>query len=257
MGRLWRRVRTASAFALFGVGGVVLALGVLPLARWLSAADDFDLRAQGWIQRGYGMFVGYMSAVGLIRVTRMPAAEPVLGGCLVVANHPTLIDTPLVVAGFSQADCIAKTEWAENRFLGPAIAAANYIRRDTGSAVVEEAVRRLDAGRTLVVFPEGTRTPEGVRLGRFQRGAAHVALRAGLPIHPILITARPRTLMKGQKWYDVPDRPLGLTIRSLEALDPKDVLHGGETTSLAARRVTEALRARFLDALDAAEGEAA
>ena len=255
MGRLWRRVRTASAFVLFGVGGVLLALGVLPLARRLSAADDFDLRAQRWIQRGYRVFVGYMAALGLIRVTRIPAAQPVRGGCLLVANHPTLIDTPLVVAAYGQADCIAKTEWAENRFLGPAIAAANYIRRDTGSAVVEEAVRRLAAGRTLVVFPEGTRTPEGVRLGRFQRGAAHVALRAGVPIHPLLITARPRSLMKGQHWYDVPDRPLALTVRALPPVDPKDVLEGGETSSMAARRLTEALRVRFLDALDVADAE--
>jgi 1-acyl-sn-glycerol-3-phosphate acyltransferase len=106
-----------------------------------------------------------------------------------------------------------------------------------------------------VVFPEGPRTPEGARLGRFHRGAAHVALRAGVPIQPILITAHPRTLMKGQKWYHVPDRPLGLTLRPLAPLDPKDVLEGGETTSVAARRVPDALRARFLAGLASADGE--
>jgi 1-acyl-sn-glycerol-3-phosphate acyltransferase len=186
-------------------------------------------------------------------VERISAAKRSGGARLLVANHPTLIDTPMLVAALAQADCIAKPEWAENRFLGPAIAAANYIRRETGSAVVEEGARRLAAGRTLVIFPEGTRTPAGARLGRFHRGAAHVALRAGLPIQPILITAQPRSLMKGQHWYDVPDRPIRLVVRELPELDPKEVLRGGETTSLAARRVTEALRERFLAAFDIAD----
>jgi len=255
MRRFWRRLRTGSAFTLFGVCGAILGLVVLPLARRLSSADDFDLRAQRWIQRAYLVFMDYMSAVGLVSIERI-TPETIRGGArLLVANHPTLIDTPLLVAGFPQADCVANSEWAENRFLGPAIAAANYIRRDTGSAVVEEGARRLAEGRTLVIFPEGTRTPEGEQLGRFHRGAAHVALRAGLPIQPILITAHPRTLMKGQNWYDVPDRPLQLVVRELPELDPKEVLEGGETISLAARRVTEALRERFLAALDVAERE--
>ena len=258
MGRLWRQVRTGSAFALFGVGGAILALLVLPFARRLSDPAGFDLRAQRWLRVGYAAFMGYMDVLDLVDVRRLGGAEqdgdP--GPRLYVANHPTLIDTPMVVSAFDQADCIAKTEWAENRFLGPAIAAANYIRRDTGSAVVEEGVQRLAAGRTLVIFPEGTRTPDGVRLGRFERGAAHMALRAGVPIRPLVITSRPRSLMKGQKWYDVPDRPIVLTVRELAPLDPKDVLEGGETTSVAARRVTEALRTRLLAALDDAEASA-
>jgi 1-acyl-sn-glycerol-3-phosphate acyltransferase len=255
MRRLWRRIRTASAFALFGGGGLVLAFLLLPVARSLSAAEGFDLRAQRWIQRAYRVFIGYMATIGLIRVERAEIPTPDGGGRLIVANHPTLIDTALLVAGFPQADCIAKAERAEVRVFGPAISAANYIRRETGSGVVEEAVKRLAAGRTLVVFPEGTRTPEGAKLGRFQRGAAHVALRAGVPIYPIVITARPRTLMKGQKWHDVPDRTLVLTVGNLAPLDPKDVLEGGETISLAARRVTEALRERFLVALETTEDE--
>jgi 1-acyl-sn-glycerol-3-phosphate acyltransferase len=256
MGRLWRRVRTALAFALFGVGGAILALVVLPIARRLSDGADFDLRAQRWIQLGYRLFMGFMDVVGVVRVVRVGGGGPQERPRLIVANHPTLVDTPMLVAEMRQADCVAKTAWTENRFLGPAIAAANYIRRDTGSAVVDECAERLQAGRSIVIFPEGTRTPEGEALGRFQRGAAHIALRSGLPIHPVLITAEPRSLMKGQKWYDVPERPMVLTVRPLAPLDPKDVLEGGETSSLAARKVTAALRSMFLAAIEDARGGA-
>ena len=55
--------------------------------------------------------------------------------------------------------------------------------------------------------------------------------------------------MKGQPWYDVPDRAFVLTVRVLEPLAPKEVLAGGETASVAARKVTDALRERLLAAL--------
>jgi 1-acyl-sn-glycerol-3-phosphate acyltransferase len=251
--RAWRQLRTGSAFALFGIGGTLLALVVLPLAaRGERRGGGLDLRAQRWIHRAYGVFVGYMERLALIRV-RVTGAERLRGPGprLVAANHPSLIDTPLLGALLPQADCLAKREWAESRALGPAIAAANYLRRDTGSAAVDDAVARLAAGRTVLIFPEGTRTPEGRRLGRLRRGAAHIALRSGVPITPVLITVEPRMLMKGRSWHDVPERRGEYTVRVLEPLWPKDPLEGGETPSVAARRLTAALARRLEEALDA------
>lgn len=240
-------MRTGSSYALFGAGGALLALVVLPLARRLSGdRPGFDLRAQRWIHRAYRLFVAYSQRLGLfeLRVTGLEHLRGP-GPRLVVPNHPTLIDTPLLGALLPQADCVAKTEWAESRLLGPALAAADYIRRDTGSAVVEEGVRRLRQGRTVLIFPEGTRTPEGERIGRLHRGAAHIALRSGVPLLPVVITAQPRGLMKGQHWYDVPDGPLRIRIRVLPPLDPEGALSASETLSLAARTLTAELRRRL------------
>jgi 1-acyl-sn-glycerol-3-phosphate acyltransferase len=148
-----------------------------------------------------------------------------------------------------QADCIANPTWADAPLLGGAIAAANYVRNDAGAEAIEEGVARLSAGRRLLIFAEGTRTPLGVTLGPLRRGAAHIALRANADILPVAITCAPRTLMKGQKWYAVPDRPFVLTVRVLERFAPKDVLRGGETDSVAARKVTDAIRERLLAVL--------
>jgi 1-acyl-sn-glycerol-3-phosphate acyltransferase len=250
LARAWRVVRTGSAFALFFAGGALLALA-LPLARRLAGDPaGFDLRAQRAIRRGYRLFMGYMRFAGLTRV-RLEGAEALraAGPRVVVANHPTLIDTPLLAALLPQADCIANPEWADAPLLRGAIRAANYVRNDAGLAAVEEGVRRLREGRTLLIFPEGTRTPEDAALGSLRRGAAHIALRAGVDLLPVAITCRPRTLMKGQRWHDVPDRPFELTVRVLPPIAPRDVVAGGASASVSARRLTEALRERLLDAL--------
>ena len=254
--RAWRVARTGSGFALFFGGGAGLAVA-LPLARRLTRDPaHFDLRAQAAIRRGYRVFVGYMELVGLSRV-RVEGAERLTtpGPKIVVANHPTLIDTPLLAALLPQADCIANPAWADAPLLRGAIRAANYVRNDAGVEAVEEGVRRLRAGRTLLVFPEGTRTPAGVALGPLRRGAAHIAVRAGADLVPVAITCRPRTLMKGQAWYDVPDRRFDLTLRVLPPLSPKEAADGATSPSIAARRLTESLRARLLEAL-APGGEA-
>jgi 1-acyl-sn-glycerol-3-phosphate acyltransferase len=251
LSRDWRVARTGSAFALFFGGGALLA-GVLPAARRLAGEPEgFDLRAQRWIARGYGIFVAYMELAGLARV-RVEGAERLAGPgpLLVVANHPTLVDTPLLGQRMPQADCIANPEWADSPLLRGAIAAARYVRNDAGAEAIEEGVRRLREGRCLLIFPEGTRTPLGVPLGPLRRGAAHIALRAGVELTPVAITCRPRTLMKGQRWHEVPDRPFELTARVLPPLAPKQVLAGDETPSVAARKLTAALRERLLAALE-------
>jgi 1-acyl-sn-glycerol-3-phosphate acyltransferase len=250
LSRGWRIVRTGSSFALFFGGGALLAVA-LAIARRLAADPlHFDLRAQRWIARGYALFMGYMRALRLLSV-RLEGAERLAGRgpLVVVANHPTLIDTPLLGERMAQVDCIANPTWADAPLLGTAIAAANYVRNDSGAEAIEEGVARLRAGRRLLIFAEGTRTPFGVTLGPLRRGAAHIALRAGAEILPVAITCEPRTLMKGQPWYQVPDRAFVLTVRVLAPFAPKDVLRGGETDSVAARKVTDAIRGRLLAVL--------
>ena len=74
---------------------------------------------------------------------------------------------------------------------------AGYIPNDGGRALVEACDERLQAGRSVILFPEGSRFPER-RLRRFQRGAAHLALESDCPITPALIRCEPPALGKGK-----------------------------------------------------------
>ena len=185
-----------------------------------------------------------MEWLRLVRVEWIGAERLGRAPFLVVANHPSLIDTPLLTCQMQQADFLVSAAWSENPFLRHAARSSGYLRADRGAKVVRDAVERLRAGRTVVVFPEGTRSPAG-GLGRFHRGAAHIALETGCDIVPMVIHVEPRVLMKGQFWADVPERRPVFRVEVGDPIRVADTLDGSESRPLAARRLTGLLQDYF------------
>jgi 1-acyl-sn-glycerol-3-phosphate acyltransferase len=96
----------------------------------------------------------------------------------------------------------------------------------------------------VILFPEGSRSPRG-GLGPFKRGAAYVAEASGAPIIPVVIECDPPALMKGQAWYALPDRKLTFSLTVGEPLHAGGLSPGKHPRAIAARRITEKLRAHF------------
>jgi len=240
--------RRATAFSYYGLSGLGLGLVWLPLDRWvgraLGRAEPADLRAQRAIHRVSRRLLRLMEALDLARVHWVGAEALDRRPLLVVANHPSLIDTPLLSSRMPEADFIVKEEWGRNPFFRDAVAAAGYLRVERGARVVADAVARLRAGRSVVVYPEGSRTPpEGLR--PFQRGAAHIALEAGCDLVPVLIQVTPRTLLKGDPWTQRPERTPEWRVEVGEPIRPWDHLDGSESRPVAARKLTAVLRDYF------------
>jgi 1-acyl-sn-glycerol-3-phosphate acyltransferase len=233
------------AFVIFGLAAVILATFILPLLS-LWPSRDHELRTQRAIQRSLRLFTWLMQSLRLIRVSwkhpeRIPAHPVVF-----IANHPSLIDVVLILGRLPQADCIVKQATLRNPFLRRVVRQAGYLTNDGGAALLQGAVQRLHRGRCLLVFPEGTRSPVG-GLGRFRRGAARVALESRCPIIPIVITCQPRTLLRGQKWHDVPDRPAHYTLDVQQPIVPDN--HARLPHAVAARRLTADLHRVYEAAL--------
>lgn len=224
------------AFAVFGIGAFLIAWVGFPLLRVLGGSRDRrERRAQYLVHLSFRLFAAFMKVLRLIRVSVI-GRERLRGSpaAVVIANHPTLIDVVLLIAAMPQADCVVKQGAWQNLFLRGVVAGAGYLRNTDGPELVEACVERLRAGRWLLLFPEGTRSPrEG--LGTFRRGVAHIALRAGADIVPVVITCDPPTLMKGQPWYGVPDRTVQLTLTVGEQLRPR----APETVESSGRTVRE------------------
>lgn len=246
--RWWRTARAALAFAYYGAGSLALAFGVFPIQRLLGrltgSGRPADLRAQRAIHLGSRSFVALMEGLRLIRFSVRGRDALHRGPVLVVANHPSLIDTPLITTCMPQADFIVSPDWGRNVFFRRAVVAAGYLRASDGAGVIADAVARLRAGRSVVVYPEGSRTPpEGLR--RFQRGAAHIALEAGCDLLPVLIRVAPRMLMRGERWTYVPPSIPVWELEVGEPIRPADHLDGTESRSVAARRLTAVLQDHF------------
>jgi 1-acyl-sn-glycerol-3-phosphate acyltransferase len=130
--------------------------------------------------------------------------------------------------------------------------AADYIPNDGGEALIETCVGRLRAGRTLVLFPEGTRSPKG-ELRSFKRGAARIALKAGCPVLLVDIACRPPFLGKGDSWHRVPATLPCYTVTAHEPapVGPSSGASGGSVASEAseARRLSRSWRRGYEERL--------
>jgi 1-acyl-sn-glycerol-3-phosphate acyltransferase len=86
---------------------------------------------------------------------------------------------------------IAKKQLAHIPLFGWAMRAGRFIfidRQNAASAhrTIDQAADRIREGRSVVIFPEGTRSLDG-RLGPFKKGAFHLAIKAGAAVVPVAI----------------------------------------------------------------------
>jgi putative phosphoserine phosphatase/1-acylglycerol-3-phosphate O-acyltransferase len=108
-----------------------------------------------------------------------------------IFNHQSALDAILMMKLIRRdVTGVGKMELKKNPIFGPIFSAAGVVfvdRADSKRAIeaLKPAVDALKEGRSLVIAPEGTRslTP---RLGRFKKGAFHMAMQAGVPIVPVV-----------------------------------------------------------------------
>jgi 1-acyl-sn-glycerol-3-phosphate acyltransferase len=243
---LWRLLATGAAFAALGLGGVVLALVVIPLALLpMREGAERARRAQAIIRASFRFYVAMLRRFGVINLEVVGEARlESCRGSLVIANHPTLLDVVLIMALVPHAQCVVKHELWRNPFLGPIVRIAGYIRNDEDAEhFVERCRRALADGANLIIFPEGTRSVPG-RAPHFQRGFAHVATLTGASLQLIAITCEPITLMKGQPWYVIPERRPTFRVEIAERIDAKRFLAQGRR-ALGARQLVSHLESYY------------
>lgn len=137
---------------------------------------------------------------------------PATGGVLIVSNHTSHLDPPAVgAAAWRPVYFLAKAELFRVPLFGPLIRAVHAFPVNRASAD-RAALRRCDdllrAGQALVVFPEGTRSPDGV-LQQPELGAALIALRAGVPVVPAVVIGSNQAMPPGSVFI----RPVQVTVR--------------------------------------------
>lgn len=245
LSRYWRVLATGLSFAVFGIGGLLLRVLVFPLLNLLVRQPERRvLLAREVIRRAFRTYVEMMRVLGVLRYDISGLEKLERGGLLILANHPTLIDTVFLMAFVKNADCIVKGALWNNPFTGGPVRAAGYISNAGGAELVDDCIASLRRGNNLIVFPEGTRTgADGVI--NMKRGAANIAVRGARDITPVLIRCDPPTLGKGEKWWRVPPRRVLLRIDVQDDLAIANFTDAGVSEVMAARQLTEFLQNYF------------
>src|SRR5437879_13706784 len=142
-----------------------------------------------------------------------PEHVPLAGAVLLVANHSSLLDPPLVGGVVPrQLSFLAKAELFRIPLFGPLIRRLNArpVRRggpDPGA--LRMALRVLEEDGALLIFPEGTRGAEGV-LRPAKAGAGLLGGKRGALAAPVYISGSGRAWPRGQRLF----RPARVTVAS-------------------------------------------
>jgi 1-acyl-sn-glycerol-3-phosphate acyltransferase len=191
---------------------------------------------------------------GLLRPTVRVLAEPeragedhlsdLDGAAIFAANHHSHLDTPLMLTSIPEP-------WRHKLFVG---AAADYFFRNRVTSTIsalcigaipvertrisrrsaDEAAALLDDGWSMLIFPEGGRSPDG--WGQpFRGGAAYLSLRCGTPVVPVHVEGTDRILPKGR---NLP-RPSPTTVSFGHPMYPRE----GEDSRRFAVRIEQAVAA--------------
>jgi 1-acyl-sn-glycerol-3-phosphate acyltransferase len=116
---------------------------------------------------------------------------------IIVCNHSSFLDILLTV-GLTPKVILLTNKWVWNSpVFGAVVRLAEYYPVDDGAEEgVERLHRKVEEGFSIVIFPEGTRSPDG-HLQRFHKGAFYLAEKLGLDIRPLLILGAHEAIPKG------------------------------------------------------------
>lgn len=153
--------------------------------------------------------------VEVVRHNPLPASQP----CVYVANHSSYIDIPLLFSTIpGWLNVMGKSSLARVPAWGPIFGRA-YITVDRDNAMsrgraLVQARRSLEAGRSVVIFPEGSISKKpGEEMGEFKDGAFQLAIAAGVPLVPVTMPLNHR-FMPDVGGLRVRYSPLAITLHA-------------------------------------------
>lgn len=178
-----------------GVVGYLLAVPVALVERLLGLRDTH------WAQTILYHGVRLCSLPWrLVADVRLDADERVAEGrAVVVCNHHSYVDIFLLLHIYPRIHMTARRTLFRIPFLGLGMALLQHIphRADRPEQALRRAEGWLRAGRTVGVFPEGTRAPSG-SIGTFHSGAFRLAQRTVEQVQPVVVAGTGRVWGKGR-----------------------------------------------------------
>ena len=162
---------------------------IFSVSAFISTLFDSSGRIYSWHAR---LWARLALALNLVKVTVNGAEHLPDGPVIFMSNHQSNFDILSLLAAMPRRfHWIAKKELFEIPIFGPSMRRGGYIPLDRGDGrkalqSIDEAAATIHQGKSVVLFPEGTRTQDG-NLLPFKRGGFILARKADVPVIPVTI----------------------------------------------------------------------
>jgi 1-acyl-sn-glycerol-3-phosphate acyltransferase len=211
----WARDGYACLAMLLGLGAVVvLGLLALPIAlvlMFLPAAIRI-LAGRRFISYGLTGYLCFLKIFCRVRVdsSALDTVRPE-SPLIIIANHPSLLDAVVLLAGLPRAVCVMKGNLKRNILFGPMAHLAGYVSNDDPMTLIRRTCDELAGGAQILIFPEGTRTLE-FPVNPFSEATAFIAARSGVPVQALFMEFSSPYLGKAWPLFRKPVLPLCITV---------------------------------------------
>lgn len=138
-----------------------------------------------WFQLGRSIVEFYVRHI--LRANILQEASLPAGAKILAVNHPSTSDPAFVTALLKeQSSILIKEPLFKVPVFGRSLRLAGHVPvvKGNGKAALEEGIRLLKKGQTVIIFPEGEISPEN-GLHKAHSGVARIALSTGAPVIPV------------------------------------------------------------------------
>ncbi len=195
-----------------------------------------------WIFARHGVFLFFRLLYGVQYAGQKNV--PAEGPLIYVANHQSHYDPPLVGSMVWDRPCafLARDTLFKFKPFGWMIRFLNAIpleREKGGGKALRAAVAELNAGRCVLMFPEGTRSRDGA-LGRFKPGFTLLAKKTGAAVVPVAIEGMHDIWPPSR---DYPRMTGRIALKAASAIPAEELLANGQEAAVdRVKRTIETMR---------------
>jgi 1-acyl-sn-glycerol-3-phosphate acyltransferase len=181
---------------------LVLWLPMVAVVRLVTMPFDPGRYAAGWLFRRLAVVHQTLNPMWRFRVRGELPPDP-RRPYVVVANHESFVDILLISHLPWEMKWLSKAEFFKFPIVGWLMRMAGDIPlvrgdRESSTVAMAKARQRLDQKVSVMIFPEGTRSPSG-ELAAFKNGAFQLAIEAQLPVLPLAVHGA-RTALRKHSW---------------------------------------------------------
>lgn len=182
-------VRSITAW-LLGITFMVLFFPVTFLVWLMVLPFDKNRSVVHWLLVWQSILISHLLPIWRLKISGRGKPDS-KATYVIISNHQSLIDILLINNLGLRFKWVSKIENTRVPILGWYLRMADYLIVDrvddeSKAEMLARGYAHLKNGTSVMIFPEGTRSPD-MQTGYFKRGAFELAIRAGVPVLPVVI----------------------------------------------------------------------